>query len=239
VPDDDEPALGNDRQDNAQPLANSPNVSVSRLCQDDRDWFRFIAPGGTSVTTVVTSDQLAGLDVNLVNSLGGPAGDIVNNGRDKRITVRPQRRGEFALQLSLAPGVDAATNFIRLEIEANPDAAARACADAPRINIDEVFWFDNQLSVDRFSNQCGGPSLFNDRVARITIVQQGRYRVRTMQSDRATTIALRSDCGNAQSEQACGPNGDLGPVQLNPGDYWILIDSPLSVPMGLVVERID
>ncbi|MEE2755355.1 MAG: hypothetical protein VYA30_01785 [Myxococcota bacterium] len=239
VPDDYEPALGNNLQETAQPLEINPNSAVSRLCRNDRDWFRFIAPGGTSVTAVITSDQLAGLNATLVNSVGGLAGDVVNDGRDKRITVSPQRRTEYGLELSLAPGVVTATNFIRLDVESNGDAEARACADAPRINVGDVVWFDNQLGVDRISNQCGGPSLFNDRVARFTIVQDAQYLIRTMQADRSTTIALRSDCADPQSEQTCGGNGEVGPVPLTPGDYWVIVDSPLAVPLGLLVERVD
>ena len=149
------------------------------------------------------------------------------------------RRTDYRVGLSLQAGADNATSFLDFNIETLPGARAAACLDAPLAVVGRSFWFAPQLAADRFSLTCDADATFNDRVARFRIAERGLYRILTAQPDRGTRIAVRQSCADNATEIACELGGEIPALMLEPGEYSLVIDSPLNSIMGFTVTLFD
>ena len=239
APDNFEPPVGNASQDRPQQTLGQVPPIVSRLCQGDSDWYTVTVPGGVTMTTIVSSDRLNAVEATMLDPIGRPGPDFENTGRDKRAVSTPMRRTSYRVGLIMQAGADNATNFLDFDIETLPSARDAACLDAPLAVVDSPFWFEPQLAADRFSLTCDGNAAFNDRIARFRIAQRGLYRIITAQPDRGTRLAVRQNCADSATEIACELGSEIPALMLDPGEYSLVIDSPLNTIMGFTITPVE
>ena len=70
------------------------------------------------------------------------------------------------------------------------------------------------------------------------VLLRGLYRILTAQPDRGTRIAVRQSCVDNATEIACELGGETPALMLEPGEYSLVIDSPLNSIMGFTVTAV-
>jgi hypothetical protein len=121
--------------------------------------------------------------------------------------------GDYSLRADLAPLTGGS-------------APADACAAPGTVTPGQELTFDTFVASDELSGSCGGQGA-PDLVYRLDVPSRMRLRARMLDSEFAGAMYIQRQCGVSTSEVACsssGPNGTELDVNLQPGQYFLVID---------------
>lgn len=222
--------FGNDTLATATPIGPAP-LTVE-LCPGDTDHLAFDALAGTALTVTATPDQL--VDV-LVIDLLDPAGDVIASARPQdrvfALTADLPADGRYTVRLESGP--DPLRVDLALATAPAADAAARACAAVPPLASDTPLALPQTLPVDRLEPACAAGFRAPDHVAAFRLDRAATVEFIVRPDDRQTTIAVRGACADPAPEVACEFAAEAGPLDLEPGDYTVIVESSGVVPQTL------
>lgn len=237
-PDGAEGPFDNDAPERATPLGVSP-IDL-RLCPDDTDWFAVELAPGTAFTALAAAE---GAPEALVFDLFGPDGEALGSGqpggRALQLDAEIEAGGRHLIELGgIGPGLDRVELRLSAESLPRPEASAAACAAATPLPDDGRVALPESLPVDRFDLSCAAGAGAPDHVARLELARAATIELAVRPDDRQTTIALRRRCDDPESETRCIFGVDSGPLELEAGTWFVIVESSGAVPQTVeVVQR--
>ncbi|MEZ4433529.1 MAG: hypothetical protein R3F65_14060 [bacterium] len=231
-PDPLEGPFGDDTPATATPIGPAP-VTVT-LCPGDTDHLAFDAAPATALIVTATGDApLAALAIDLLD----PAGRVIAAAapEDRALTLRETlAAGRHTLRLA---GAEAPlTVDLTLDAAAAPGADAAACAAAPAIPLPRALPLLPTLPVDRFESTCARGFALPDHVARFRLDRRSDVTALVYPDDRQTVVSIRRACADPATEAACTLGAESGPVPLDAGDWYVIVESSGAVPQTVELQ---
>ncbi len=222
IPDALEGPLGNDER------ARAPAVGLGEhaleLCPGEEDWLALHLPAGAHLSARASA-------VGAELTLFGPDGAQAASVRDEaELAFDAAAAGRHLLRVR-APGAAAAVP-LSLSIAAWSLGEAAACAQPLVLEPGRPLTVPASLPIQRFTVACSG-ELEADALVRFTLPRPAVVSVRAAG---ATALALRRDCADFESEQACAAGDRLDGLALPAGDWFAIVKSATGARPTVTVE---
>jgi hypothetical protein len=252
-----DPLEPNDSTEAAADLGVFAHLGVvdATLCSGDRDVYALtVSPPADNadrrdllVELEFPTRQIGHGDLQV--ELIGPDGDTTVATTDGEASVRIEQAlglgdfGTYHIDVSPADDLSAGVNY-RLVALAQPRQTANWCAQATTIDVGQTYTGDTHGEPSPLHGRCASAPTGGAELLAVDVDQKSRLSARITAADEASfTVGIRSACRRADTEAACvavgaGAQRDLDDVVVEPGRYFVIVQSPTPADEGSFELRI-